>query len=125
MITLNKNSSNSLIFTLTEKSRLPVPFYLFSFVDDTSKEQVLFNSTDLSGYPRRFNQFDIIESGSTNPSQGIIELNYGFGTYEVYEATGATLNITGTTGRVLEEGKYYVNGYPTAMQANSITNIYL
>lgn len=125
MIIINKNSTNSLIFTLTEKSRLPSPNYLFSFVNDSSGNEVLFTSPDLSGYPRRYNSFDIIESGSTNPSIGIVELEFGFGKYEVYESSSPTLNISGTTGRIIENGKVFVRGWNGTMNNNNINNIYL
>jgi hypothetical protein len=127
MITLNKSSLNTVIFTLTEKSQLPIPKYLFSFTNDNSGENKLFNMTDLSGYARRYNEFDLIESGTTyeNLSAGTVTLQYGWGKYEVYESTTPTLFISGTTGRVLEEGRYFVNGYPASMANNTSPNIYL
>ena len=78
---------------------------------------------DLSGYQRRYNMFDLVEtSGSTSPSTGEITLDYGFGTYEVYESTTPTLSISATTGRILEEGKTFVNGYPSTFATNNGNN---
>lgn len=126
MITLNKDTTNNIIFTLTEKSQLPTPYFLFSFTNDSSGKQKLFNMTDLSGYQRRYNLFNLIESDSENLSAGTVTLQYGWGKYEVYESITPTLEISGTTGRVLEEGRYYVNGYPlTSSNNNVLNNIYL
>jgi len=61
----------------------------------------------------------------TNPSLGQVDLEYGWGKYEVYEAVTATLSVSGTTGRILEEGKYFVSGYPATFNNNDINDIYL
>jgi hypothetical protein len=128
MISLNKDSVNTVVMTLTEKSQLPIPKYLFSFTNDNSGTQTLFNMDDQSGYARRYNQFELTTTGSTfvNLSAGTVDLEYGWGKYEVYESSSPTLFISGTTGRILEEGRYFVNGYPvTSNNANTIPNIYL
>jgi len=106
--------------------KLPAPYFLFSFTNDSSGQQKLFNMTDLSGYQRRYNLFNLIDSDSENLSAGTLSLQYGWGKYEVYESTTPTLQLSGTTGRILEEGRYYVNGYPlTSSNNNTINNIYL
>lgn len=126
MIVLNKASTNIIIFTLTEKSEIPVPFYLFSFTNSSSDTQVLFNMADSSGYPRRFNEMTLIEADTAlDPSNGRVEIEYGWGKYEVYEATSQTLDIAQTTGRIIEEGKYFVRGYPAEFNNNSGDDLYL
>ena len=128
MISLNKESVNTVIFTLTEKSQLPSSNYLFSFTNDSSGTQTLFNMDDESPYARRYNKFELITTGSTfvNLSAGTVDLEYGWGKYEVYESASPTLEISGTTGRILEEGRYFVNGYPvSSSNGNSSPNIYL
>ena len=80
---------------------------------------------DTTSYVRRYNQFDLIETSSEDLSNGRVELDYGWGKYEVYEAITATLSISGTTGRILEEGKYFVSGYPATFNNNDINDIYL
>lgn len=62
MISINKDTVNNLVFTLTEKSQLPNPYYLFSFTNDSSGEVRLFNMEDISGYPRRFNEMELTET---------------------------------------------------------------
>ena len=113
MIFLNKNQSNTVILTLTEESRLLTPTYIFEFTNDMDKNQVIFSAQDLSTFKCKYNRFDIIESGSTytNLTGGTINLNrVGFWDYKVYETTGTTIALSATTGRVLEQGKVYVNG---------------
>jgi hypothetical protein len=81
----------------------------------------LFNAPDLSTFKCRYNRFDIIESGSTyvNLTGGTINLIPGSYTYNVYESTTPTLDISGTTGVVLSTGKVIVNGTD-----NEIPDIY-
>lgn len=66
MLTVNKDAENTLIFTLTERSQLTSPNYLFSFTNDSTGEQVLFNMSDQSGYPRRFNEFVLIDTTASS-----------------------------------------------------------
>ena len=113
MIFLTKNQSNTVILTLTEESRLLTPTYIFEFTNDMDKNQVIFSSPDLSTFKCKYNRFEITESGSTytNLSGGTINLNrVGFWDYKVYETSGSTIALSATTGRVLEQGKVYVNG---------------
>lgn len=62
MISINKDSANSLIFTLTERSELINPKYLFSFTNDSSGKQSLFNMADISSWPRRYSQMVLTEA---------------------------------------------------------------
>jgi len=88
MITINKDATNSVIFTLTEKSVIPVPNYLFSFTNDNSGVSTLFNMTDTSSYPRRYNQFDLIEDdGECKRAFSIPDL------YLDFDASGVTIGM--------------------------------
>jgi hypothetical protein len=112
MINLDKNTSNTVVLTLTERSKLINPTYVFRFVNALEKNEVIFNAEDLSNFNCRYNLFNIVESGSTftNLTGGTINLNpAGYWDYQVYEATGSTLSISGTTGRILETGKMFLN----------------
>jgi len=80
---------------------------------------------DSSPYARRYNLFNLTETTNENLSNGQVELKYGFGRYKVYESVTPTLSISGTTGRILEEGIYYVNSYPASMNNNNINTIYI
>jgi hypothetical protein len=125
MIYVNKNTTNTLVLTLTEKSQIQAPSYLFKFVDDSTKTEKLFNMADTSPYARRYNLFQLTETPNENLSAGQVELNYGFGRYKVYESVNPTLFISGTTGRVLEEGIYFVPSYPASMNNNNSNTIYI
>lgn len=124
MILIEKNTNNTIVFTLTEKSRLAVPYFLFEFVSDTGVTK-LFNMADNSSYPRRFNEMTLVETTSEDLSLGEVDLNYGWGEYKVWESVTQTLLVANTTGRILEEGKYFVKGYPATQQGNNSTSIYL
>lgn len=114
MINLNKNSNNLVVLTLTEKSSLLNPYYLFSFTSTTNYNNVInFIATDNSTYKSRYNRFNIIESGTTytNLTGGTINLNpNGMWDYTIYEQVSPiNLAISGTTG-IVEVGKVIVNG---------------
>jgi hypothetical protein len=114
MINLDKNSNNLVVLTLTEKSTLLNPNYLFSFTSTTNYNNVVnFIATDTSAYKSRYYRFTIIESGTTftNLTGGTINLNpNGMWDYTIYEQISPTnLQISGTTG-VVEVGKVIVNG---------------
>jgi len=114
MINIDKNSTNKVILTLTEKSTLLNPFYLFSFTSTTDFNNVVnFVGTDTSSYKTRYNEFDIIETGTTfvNLTASTINLNPpGMWDYSIYESTGITLSISATTGNIIEQGKVIVDG---------------
>jgi hypothetical protein len=114
MININKNSSNTVVLTLTEKSTLLNPNYLFSFTSTTDFNNIVnFIATDTSTYKSRYNTFNIIETGTTftNLTGGTINLNpNGMWDYKIYEQQSPTnLFISGTTG-IVEVGKVIVNG---------------
>jgi|LakMenE01Jun11ns_1017448.scaffolds.fasta_scaffold9908225_3 hypothetical protein len=114
MINIDKNSTNKVILTLTEKSTLLNPIYLFSFTSTTDFNNVVnFVGADTSIYKSRYNEFDIIETGTTfvNLTASTINLNPpGMWDYSIYEGTGVTLSISATTGNIIEQGKVIVDG---------------
>lgn len=114
MINIDKNSSNIVVLTLTEKSTLLNPHYLFSFSATTDTDiQVNFIAQDNSQYKNRYNRFTIVETGTTftNLTGGTINLNPpGMWDYTIYEQQSTTnLFISGTTS-IVEVGKVIVNG---------------
>jgi hypothetical protein len=117
MINIEKNSTNVVVLTLTEKSTLPNPYYLFEFTSTiNTNNQVLFTGSDNSSYKSRYNRFNIIETGTTNVNllQATINLNPpGMWDYVIYEQVSPTnLFVSGTTG-VVEVGKVIVTGVDT------------
>jgi hypothetical protein len=131
MITINKNTSNILALTLTEKSQLTGnTFNLFVFTNQSTGVEKIFTAIDTSLYPQRYNKFEVIES-DTQPEDlydGKINIsgNTGQWTYAIYESatpfSAGTLAISATTGTILEIGRVQLDG----LQANNtINNIYL
>jgi hypothetical protein len=112
-----------MVMTLTEKSTLTAPYFLFNFVSDVTKQSVNFIAQDLSSYTDRYNQFLITEtSGTTDYTSGTIELSpTGTWTYKVYEQTSSTnLNpLLADNQTPLEIGIVKVAGTQTTYIANS------
>ncbi len=117
MIIINKNSTNTIILELTSVSNLLNPNYLFEFKNDLLNTLYYFTTPDLSNWKCRYNLFEITESTTPDPINGIISLVGGSYTYNIYEATGATLSVSATTGRIISTGKVNVLG-------EQINNIY-
>ena len=115
MIYIEKNKSNKVVLTLSEKSKLNNPFYLFVFDNNYIIEgnEILFTTPDISSYTNRYNMFIIEESITGSASGGIsvpLSLITGQYTYTVYESLTQTLNINQTTGLIIETGRMIVSG---------------
>lgn len=99
MLRVLKNSENILTVTLTEKSTLPNPIYLFKFTNQTSNVAYWFISEDTSQFKERYNKFLLTEQENSTPLEsliGIIELGLqGRYDYEIYQTTlTTTFNLT-------------------------------
>jgi hypothetical protein len=112
MININKNSQNVVVLTLTEKTTLTNPNYLFSFENGNTREVTNFISTDLSQFKSRYNEFLISETGTTfvNLTASTINIKPGMYSYTIYQQTSPTnLNVSAATS-VVEVGKVIVSG---------------
>ena len=96
MLRVLKNSENILTVTLTEKSTLPNPIYLFKFTNQTSNVAYWFISEDTSQFKQRYNKFIVIELENVAPSEtliGYIELGLeGRYDYQIYQTTLTNLD---------------------------------
>jgi hypothetical protein len=112
MININKNSDNVVVLTLTEKTTLPTPYYLFSFVNGNTREVTNFTATDLSSYTSRYNEFLIKETGSTfvNLTASTINVKPGMYSYTIYQQTSPTNLIISAATSIVEVGKVNVMG---------------
>lgn len=103
-----------MVMTLTERSTLTNPYYLFNFTSDVTGDSVNFIATDLSNYTDRYNKFLITEtSGTTDYTSGTIELSpTGQWSYKVYEQSSSTNLIVAqaTNQSPLEVGMVKVKG---------------
>lgn len=101
MIQINKNTSNNIILTLNEELTIPYSGanFLFQFKSHSTNDTITFLSRDISTATTRYNQFLIIETGSTytNLSSGIINMSPGTFSYKVFANEQPTLNPTGQT----------------------------
>jgi hypothetical protein len=113
MIYIKKNQLNKVVLTLDESSSLLTPYYLFQFKNEyqINSPFIYWTTDDLSGSQNRYNLFNLIESstgstsGGTNVALSLIPGQYE---YRVYESTGSTIQLSATTGRIIEEGRMVV-----------------
>ena len=91
MILINKNTTNKVILTLSEKTTLTNAKYLFEVINDMSNEVKCFIAADISTNKLRYNEFDFIENVTENLLNGTFTLTLsGFYKYNVYEQASAT-----------------------------------
>jgi hypothetical protein len=105
MIQLIQGLNADVVLTLTEKTTLTNPFYLFVFTHETTKEVVSFvksSADDLSGYPNRFNEFTFSSALFAIASPG----KYIYDIYEQASSTNTDIKLT--TSKV-ETGKMDLN----------------
>ncbi len=115
MIYIEKSTTNNVILTLSESSKLTTPNFLFVFLNEYNLEaqSITFSTPDISSYTNRYNQFVIVESatGSTTGGYDVpLSLVSGQYKYTVYEGLTASLDISQTTGIIIEEGRMVVSG---------------
>lgn len=128
MISIEKGATNSVIFTLKEKSVLSNPTYIFVFEDDDTKVSKTFSMVNTSIWDRRYDRFNLIEAGTQSEDlvNGIVSLGFGWGDYKVYETSFTQSILTATTsGVVLEYGRYYVEGWTASYNNFTQNNVYL
>jgi hypothetical protein len=132
MIYIEKNTINKFVLTLTESSQLVDPFYLFQFNADfnPAKEPIYFTTLDESLSTCRYNLFTLEENttGSTSGGTSVaLSLEAGQYRYNVYESEVETLEISETTGRIIETGRLTVafTGGTQQQITNFNNNIYL
>lgn len=116
IILTQENTTDNIIVTLNDSISIVAPFYLFVFENVTTKQQrklVINSANDLSGYPTRFNEFEI-------PTAALFAgATAGQYNYFVYEQTSQTnTNATGLTmvemGKaILKSTAFNYNGYTT------------
>jgi hypothetical protein len=91
VIIINKNSTNTVVLTLSEKTTLTNAVYLFEVINDQSGEVKCFIAEDISNNKLRFNEFNFIENETEDLLNGTFELGLsGFYAYNVYEQTSST-----------------------------------
>lgn len=91
MILINKNTTNKVILTLSEKTTLTNAKYLFEVINDMSNEVKCFIAADISTNKLRYNEFEFIENATEDLLNGTFTLTLsGFYKYNVYEQASST-----------------------------------
>jgi hypothetical protein len=111
MIKIEKNSTNNIVLTLSEKTTLTNAYYLFEFTSDETKDTRYIIPTDISPNKIRYNEFEIIEP--TN-----ISLTVGTWKYRIFEQLSSTNTNTNGLNEV-ECGRVDVIGSTTAIPSVS------
>ena len=94
VITVVKNTVNTIVVTLTENSTVYDPIYLFRFTNQQSLTDYYFISVDTSQFKNRYNEFQLEEKPNADTLAGDIvkEVENGL----VYVVMTAQTNITYT-----------------------------
>lgn len=83
---IKKNQSNDVILTLNEKAVSNTHDWLFEFKNQTTGEIKYCSAVDISIYPDRYNEFNIIDNPTEDASNGTLNFTpTGSWTYKVYE----------------------------------------
>ena len=118
MIQIVQGAENTFDLTLTEKSTLTNPYYLFVFNNDLTKEPTKKIIADTSSYARRYNRFIVTEGTDItfNPT--------GYWHYKVYEQSSSSNTNEALSTKLVEEGKCNVTGTATTHSKRSTTRTY-
>jgi hypothetical protein len=105
MINLTTGTTVNIRVTLTERTTITSPSYLFRFVQRTTNQEIRFvktSSDDLSAYPARYNEFaidvDQLFCGMIGEYQ-----------YYIYEQASASNVELELTGALIEQGLARLN----------------
>ena len=90
MLKIIRGQSNSVVFTLTEKTTLSSPYFLIDFNNLATNEHVYAICPDTSTQTARYNLLTIIESNTQLPLTGQVKLIEGTYQYKVYEQTSSS-----------------------------------
>lgn len=111
---IQKNTVNTCVFSLAEKTTLTPVYYLFAFTNTQDDSVLTFTCTDISVNKLRYNEFEIEETASEDRLNGKITLDLlGSYTYEIYEQSSSTNLVVANAGGLVEIGRIDVKGTVT------------
>ena len=102
MLTITKGQTKFWYLTLTEKTTIANPTYLFSITHRLTNTTTNFILTDVSAYTERYNKFSVIE-GTT------FDVDSGEFLYRVYAQSSPTNLDPSLADELVEEGILKVN----------------
>ena len=130
MIHLNYNETSSVILRLTKVATILNPYYTFEFINQQSKDTIIFTADNISPIPLIYDEFIITSStNSVGLTQGIINVEKGVYTYNVYE-TQYQYNLDLGSASFLRTGECVIDGsndftYSTFTQSdNNTTSVF-
>jgi hypothetical protein len=108
---IQKNTVNTCVFSLAEKTTLTAVYYLFEFTNSQDDTILTFTATDISINKLRYNEFEIEETTNEDRLTGKITLDLlGSYTYKIYEQSSATNLEVANAGGLVEIGRIDVKG---------------
>lgn len=108
---IQKNISNTVVLTLSEKQTSTIHDWLFEFTNDSTGEVKYCAALDSSAYVSRYNEFTITDSTTEDPYNGTLNFSpTGQWSYRVYEMPDSSPPALTTTGylAICEEGMLIV-----------------
>jgi len=129
VILINKNTSNTVILTLSEKTTLTNAKYLFEVTNDMSNDIKCFIAADISTNKLRYNEFVFIENVTEDLLNGTFSLTLsGFYKYNVYEQVSTTNLDPALALNLIDKGKLNVvsqlSDYPVYTGNENNTVVY-
>lgn len=110
MINLKTGITNSVIFHASQMFADNLARdYAFRVLNVDNQDVTWFTNDNISPAIGRYDEVEVILSGTPDIQNGVINLERNQYTYEVYQLTGSSLTISATTGVVLETGKLVVD----------------
>ena len=124
MIVLGQGE-NITYFTLSDSVTLTssTPYFLFKFVSETTKEEILFVSDNISSATTNYDEFVITLSGTSNPTGGTITMApSGYWDYYVYQQYDQyNLSLDNVVGNFIDNGFVKLIDGPNSMIQNQWT----
>lgn len=110
MIYLDYLGTSSVILRLTKVATILNPYYTFELINQQSKDSVVFSSDNLSPIPLIYDEFLWTSvTGSQGLTQGVINVEKGVYTYNVYE-TQFQYNLNLASASFLRSGELVIDG---------------
>lgn len=124
MILINKGQANTVVLTLSERTTITNPTYLFELINDNTNATKYFIAQDSSINKERFNEFTITENQTEDLLNGQVSLAYGDYKYNVYEQSSTTNLDPTQAGWIVEIGRVNVlSATPSAIEFSSATTV--
>jgi len=119
MIHITQGQTNKVVFTATENVTIVGNVYfLVEFVSEQTKSKYYCTGTDLSGFPYRFNEFDITEKANPVLTNSEVQLSVpGQYVYNVYQQSSPTNLDPANAISIVETGKCEVHAASTVAPA--------